>query len=66
MTNFIKAPTRITSNSQTLIDPIAGTNIIFEFDSGIFETTKEVSDHFGTYIFSKINFDSNKPLKRRV
>jgi hypothetical protein len=44
MTNFINALSRITSSTQTLLDPIAVTNNIFVFDSDIFETPKEVSD----------------------
>jgi hypothetical protein len=53
MNNIINSPTRVNHNSQTLPDPIALTNKIQIFDSGVFETDNEISDHYGTFAYFK-------------
>ena len=66
MENIITEPTRISPNSRTLLDPIGITRNILYHHSGIYETDKHISDHFGTFIFLKTFIDSNAPYKRRV
>ena len=66
MINIIDEPTRVTNLTQTLLDPIAITNGITVFDSGIFQTDNAISDHYGTYAHIKVDFQSNNPFKRKV
>ena len=53
MENVITEPTRISPYSRTLLDSIGITRNISYLHSGIFETDKHISDHFGTFIFLK-------------
>ena len=64
--NIIKEPTRISSHSRTLLDPIGITRNMSYLHSGIFETEKHISDHFGTFVFLKSFNVINAPYKRRV
>ncbi len=66
MENIIKEPTRVTAQTQTLIDPIAVTAEITIYDSGILRTPSEVSDHYGTYVYLHCNMPSATPFKRKV
>ena len=66
MNNVIQSPTRVTQFTSTSIDPIAVTTNIQVLHSGTFDTPREISDHFGTFIFFKADFDINKPFKRKV
>ena len=66
MENTITEPTRISSHSRTLLDPIGITRNISYLHSGIFETDKHISDHFGTFIFLKNVGDTQASYKRRV
>ena len=65
MINKIDEPTRVTNHSRTLLDPIAITNRITVYDSGIFQTDDAVSDHYGTYAHIKVDFRSNNTYKRK-
>ena len=55
MSNVIDTPTRVSNTSRTLIDPIAITNNIQCLHASTVETDKEISDHYGTCIYFKIN-----------
>jgi hypothetical protein len=66
MENTITEPTRISLHSRTLLDPIGITRNISYLHSGIFETDKHISDHFGTFIFLKYVGDTQASYKRRV
>ena len=66
MENIITEPTRISLYSRTLLDPIGITRNIAYLHSGIHETDKHISDHFGTFIFLNTIADSNVPYQRRV
>ncbi|XP_045206717.2 uncharacterized protein LOC123558945 [Mercenaria mercenaria] len=66
MKNIIDEPTRVTSQSSTLIDPIAITKDIHYFDAGTFETDTDISDHFGTYVHIKIDLQLNSSYKRQA
>ena len=66
MKNVISEPTRISPYSRTLLDPIALTNNIQNLHSGIFETDKGISDHFGTFSFIKTYIHPTTSFKRRV
>jgi len=66
LSNVINEPTRVTDCSSTLIDPIAITNTLQHLHSGIFETDKSISDHFGTYIYIDIDLPKNAPYKRKI
>ena len=66
MKNVINEPTRISPYSRTLLDPIALTKNIQNLHSGIFETDRNISDHFGTFTFIKICNQPTTIFKRRV
>ncbi len=66
MVNVITEPTRVTDLSQTLIDPIAISTGIKPLNSGVVNTDKLVSDHYGTYIYISIYIQPNTSYKRRV
>ncbi len=66
MNNIITEPTRITDSSETLLDPIAVSDTINIYDSGIFVTDKVISDHFGTYAYIQIDVQNSIPYKRRM
>ena len=69
LSNVINEPTRVTEFTSTLIDPIAITNTLQHLHSGIFETDKSISDHFGhfgTYIYINIDLPQNAPYKRKI
>lgn len=65
--NVITEPIRVifTNTSSTRIDPIAITNTIEVFDAGVFNTIKEISDHFGTYAYNKYPVENNKNCDKR-
>jgi len=48
--NIITNPTRVTSNSSTLIDITVLSSSVHCFDAGIFETDRNITDHYGTYV----------------
>lgn len=55
LTNVITEPTRITSHSSTLLDPIIVSDTSFVLDSGVLTIDKSISDHcitFATLMFS--------------
>ncbi len=66
MINVINIPTRITDQSQTLIDPVCVSDNITVHDSGVLNTPPDISDHHGTFIH--LNFDIQSPViyKRKV
>jgi len=64
--NIIKDPTRVTSNSSTLIDITVLSSSVHCFDAGIFETDRTISDHYGTYVHIKTDFMLEEPYKRRI
>ena len=66
MINTINEPTRVTTHSSTLLDPVAVSNVVTVHNSGIFETDNDISDHYGTYAHIKVDFQSNFPFKRKV
>lgn len=57
-TNVITLPTRVTENTATLIDPIAISNTVDFLHSGIYQTPKDISDHFGTYAYFNYVYQS--------
>lgn len=64
--NVINEPTRVSNHSSTLLDPIAISNNIVAFNSGIFPTSNDISDHFGTYAHIQCSGSTSMPFKRRV
>ena len=54
LTNVIKEPTRITSNSSTLIDPIIVSDTCIILNSGTISAESEISDHKATYVCLQI------------
>ncbi len=62
MSNVIIDATRVSPTSRTLIDPIAITNNIQSLHSGIFQTDSDLSDHYGTYMYSKTDLISQTPF----
>ena len=56
--NIINEPTRVSNNSRTLLDPVAFTNRITVHNSSIVETDNDISDHYGTYVYIKVDFQS--------
>ena len=66
MENVINVPTRVSPHSRTLLDPIALTKNIHNLHSGIYETDKNISDHYGTYTYIKNYIQTTTTFKRRV
>ena len=66
MSNVINSPTRVSNTSRTSIDPIAITNNIQCLHASTVETDKEISDHYGTCIYFKIDCEERMPFKRKV
>ncbi len=66
MENIINEPTRVTDTSQTLIDPIAITDNITTYDSGIIQIPPDISDHHGTYVYMHYDIMAAVPFKRKV
>jgi hypothetical protein len=64
--NIITNPTRVTSNSSTLIDITVLSSSVHCFDAGIFETDRNITDHYGTYVHVKTDFMLEEPYKRRI
>ena len=64
--NIINNPTRVTDRSSTLLDPIAISNNVKILNSGIYLTPKQISDHYGTYIYIQSSEKPVTPYKRRV
>ena len=52
--NVINVPTRVTSTTRTLLDPIVLSEIIKVLDFGIVSVPADVSDHSAKYIFFTI------------
>lgn len=66
MSNVINTPTRVCPTSNTLLDPIAIASSIHCCNSGIFQTDKQISDHFATYAFFRADLPQNMQYKRLV
>ena len=66
LTNIIQQPTRITSNTSTLIDPIIIIENIHVHDSGILNVDQTISDHRATYVYIHYNANVNSAYKRKI
>ena len=64
--NVISEPTRITSTSQSLIDPIFISESCCLVESGTMPTESEVSDHKITYVSVKSNSGKTQPYYRTI
>ena len=66
MENVITEATRITPYLQTLLDPIGMSSSLECLFSGVYNTDKLISDHFGTFAYIRTRNQINDPFKRRV
>ena len=64
--NVISDPTRITVNSQTLIDPIFMSNELKLIESGVLEIDEQISDHRATHISVELNYVFESSYQRQI
>ena len=64
--NVIFTPTRITTHSSTLLDPIIISNTFELYKSGCYDTDQSVSDHKAMFIYFKSTHEDQECLIRKV
>ena len=64
--NIITVPTRVTATTSTLIDPIAISNNLDFYDSGVLNIPSEISDHRSTFVHLKFSFEYIPTTQRTV
>ena len=58
--NVINSPTRVTATTSTLIDPIAISNSLEFYNSGVMDIPNDISDHKSTFVYLKFCLDLQK------